>query len=294
MLRWNLWGLAIPLKACAAIASCLFSAAPAMADCSGTEINGVCVAPHGTGDLELPVQSLAELQAVQSLQLTVTLTEEMELSIAAPHLTAGGTGPAGSQREANLTALGSTVTSDNGQVITLPANQAISLALTMEALRPEPFAPDSYLYKVELVFTPTTSGGAVTTYEVDFGGAVAAACLQDGVVGGTLMPSLANGLDSSGAGAAGAITNLRCNSDMNVTATTTASSSTPNINEFANCQVTFDQSALLDCNGSTAILLGTGSFPLATAEVDLALSNFQAGILPAGTYNYVVTLTLTP
>ncbi len=284
--RWSLWGLAI--------GSCLLATSPAMADCSGTEINAVCIAPHGEGDLELPIQSLSELQAVQSLQLTVTLAEEMELAIAAPQLIVGAAGSAGTQREASLTALGSTVTSDNGQAITLPAGQAISLALTMEALRPEPFAPDSYLYNVELIFTPTTAGGAVTTYGVDFGGAVVAACLQDGVAGGTLMPSLVNGLDSVGSGVAGEITNLRCNTDMTVTATTMASGITPEVSEFANCQVTFDQSALLDCNGSTAILLGTGSFPLAIAEVDLALSNYQAGMLPAGSYNYVVTLTFTP
>ena len=53
-------------------------------------------------------------------------------------------------------------------------------------------------------------------------------------------------------------------------------------------------SALLDCDGSTAALLGQGSFPLGLAEVDLALENYQAGMLPAGSYNYVVTLTVTP
>ena len=277
-----------------AVMSCVLGIAPAMANCSGTEVNGICVAPHGTGDLELLVQSLAELRTVQSLQLTVTLTEELELSIAAPQLTIGGTGPAGTQREANLTALGSTITSNNGQTITLPGNQAITLAITMDALRPEPFAPDSYLYDVELIFTPIAAGGVVTTYGVDFGGTVVAACLQDGVAEGTLMPSLVNGLDSAEGGVAGAIANLRCNTDMNVTATTTASGSTPSVSNFANCQVTFDQSALLDCSGSTAALLGSASFPLATAEVDLALNDYQTGMLPAGSYNYVVTLTFTP
>lgn len=277
-----------------AIASCLLAQAPAQADCSGTEINSLCVAPHSTGNLELPIQSLAELQAGQSLPLTVTLAEEMELSIATPQLMAGGAGSAGSQRQASLTALGSRVTSDGGQAITLPANQAIALELTMEALRPEPFGPDQYLYRVELVFTPTSAGGVLTTYDVDFGGVVMAACLQDGVAGGTLMPSPVNGLDSAGAGVAGAIANLRCNTDMTVTATTAASRNTPNVSEFTHCQVTFDQSALLDCDGSTASLLGATSFPLAMAEVDLALSNYQAGMLPAGSYNYVVTLTFTP
>ncbi len=274
-----------------AIAAVLLGRSAALADCVGTEVNGICIDPHGAGALEQPVQSLSELQDVQALQLTVTLPEEMDVAIAAPQLTAGVAAPAGSQREATLTAQGSTVTSSNAQGITLPANQAIPLELTLEALRPVPFAPDSYLYSVELSFTPTA--GAVTTYAIEFGGSVAAACLQDGVTAGTLMPSLVNGLDSS-LGVAGAIANLRCNTDMTVTAITTANGGTPAVGQFASCNVTFDQSALLDCDGSTAALLGQGSFPLGLAEVDLALENYQAGMLPAGSYNYVVTLTVTP
>lgn len=286
-------GLRVAWGAGWAIAAVLLGRSVALADCAGTEVNGLCLDPHGVGDLALPVQSLSELRETQELLLTVTLPEEMDVAIAAPQLVSGVAGPTGSQREATLTAQGNTVTSRNAETITLPANQAMTLELTLDALRPVPFVPDGYLYSVELSFTPTTGAGPVTTYAVNFAGSVAAACLQDGVTAGTLMPSLVNGLDSS-LGVAGAIANLRCNTNMTVTANTAASTATPAVGQFASCNVTFDQSALLDCDGSTAALLGQGGFPLGLADVDLALENYQAGMLPAGSYNYVVTLTFTP